>query len=76
MGIAGGSIGLSSLMQDEAASGATKSASGPSDLITVLGNLQRAREAGLISQEEFEAAKAKALGLSLLGKWQRDRKAT
>ena len=64
MGIAGGSIGLSSLMQDEAASGATKSASGPSDLITVLGNLQRAREAGLISQEEFEAAKAKALGLS------------
>jgi membrane protease subunit (stomatin/prohibitin family) len=64
VGIAGGSIGLASLMQDEAASGATKSASGPSDLLTVLENLQRAHEAGLISKEEFEAAKAKALGLS------------
>jgi membrane protease subunit (stomatin/prohibitin family) len=64
LGIAGGAIGLSSMMQPGPASGATQSAAQPSqDLVTTLENLKRALDAGLIEQADFDAAKAKALGL-------------
>ena len=63
MGIAAGSIGLSDMMQTlpqtETASGARPS----QDLVTVLENLKRAFDAGLIDQAEFNAAKAQVLGL-------------
>lgn len=64
MGIAGGSVGLSGLMQEPtpSQSPAQEDAS-PPDLVTQLVNLQRALDAGLISHAEFDAARAKALGL-------------
>lgn len=65
LGIAAGSVGLSSLMQQTPtaeASGARTQ--GSQDLVTRLEGLKRAFDAGLIDQAEFTAAKAKALGLS------------
>jgi membrane protease subunit (stomatin/prohibitin family) len=64
LGVAAGSVGLSELMQKAPnthhAESGTQSGQ---DLITVLGNLKRALDAGLIDDSEFSAAKAKALGL-------------
>ena len=62
LGIAGASVGLSSLFQQAAPKG-EPIAQTPPDLVTKLEGLRRALEAGLITKEEFDAAKAKALGL-------------
>lgn len=64
MGIAGGSVGLSSLMQAPAVEVTEDGKQGGADLVTTLEGLKRALNAGLIDQSEFDAAKAKALGLS------------
>lgn len=61
LGIAAGSVGLSSLMQP-VSSGPT-SGTGTQDLVTTLEALKRALDAGLITQADYDAAKAKALGL-------------
>lgn len=65
MGIAAGSIGLSEMLQRESgpASPAT-AAQGAQDLVASLEALKRALDAGLIDQADYDAAKAKALGLS------------
>ena len=68
VGIAAGSIGLSEMMQKPAANPASISVSAvetpdTQDLVSKLDALKRAFEAGLIDQTEFDAAKAKALGL-------------
>ncbi len=62
LGIAAGSVGLSSLMQ-QVPSGAT-GGTGTQDLVATLEGLKRALDAGLITQADYDAAKAKALGLS------------
>lgn len=73
MGIAAGSVGLGDLRQERLektpppltgdATHATDSRGAP-DLVAQLQSLKRAYEAGLIDQAEFDAAKAKALGLT------------
>lgn len=62
LGIAGGSIGLGGMMQQPAPP--SEPSSSGSDLMATLENLKRALEAGLIEQADYDAAKAKALGLS------------
>lgn len=66
LGIAAGSVGLQSLMQPQTlpvdASGA--GAQGGQDLVTTLEGLKRALDAGLIDQADYDAVKARALGLS------------
>lgn len=61
LAIAGGSIGLSSLTQQTPSS--ETSPSGAHDLVKILEELKRAFDVGLITKDDFEAAKAKALGL-------------
>lgn len=65
LGMATGSIGLAGMMQQpQAAPAPAPAAAAPAqDLVEVLGNLKRALDAGLIDQAEFDAAKARALGL-------------
>lgn len=63
LGMAAGSIGLSDLMQTVPAANVPPKTPPAQDLVEVLGNLKRALEAGLIDQLEFDAAKARALGL-------------
>ena len=71
LGVAAGSVGISSLMQPETppvASTPPVEASGPAaqggpDLVATLEGLKRALDAGLIEQADYDAAKAKALGL-------------
>lgn len=64
LGIAGGSIGLGGMMQAQPAP-ASPTGTGTSmpDLVATLENLKRALDAGLIEQADYDAAKAKALGL-------------
>ncbi len=65
LGIAAGSIGLSEMMQKPPTAEGTETTSpGGQDLVASLEDLKRALEAGLIEQAEYDAAKAKALGLS------------
>lgn len=61
LGIAGGSIGLTSLVQQVPSS--EPSRTDANDLVKTLEGLKRALDAGLINKDDFEAAKAKALGL-------------
>ena len=61
IGIAGNSVGLGSLMQP--GEGSKSGTEGPEDLIGTLQSLKRALDAGLITQGDFDAAKAQALGL-------------
>jgi hypothetical protein len=64
MGIAAGSVGLADLMQKAPVSGGGDvDAQSSQDLLAKLEGLKRALDAGLIDQEEFNAAKAKALDL-------------
>lgn len=64
MGIAAGSVGLSELMQKAPPpDGAGADDPSNKNLVAMLENLRRALDAGLIDQTEFNAAKAKALGL-------------
>jgi membrane protease subunit (stomatin/prohibitin family) len=62
LGIANGAIGVSALAH-QAAKNEPHSIQ-PPDLIKTLEGLKRAHDGGLISKEEFDAAKSKALGLS------------
>lgn len=65
LGIAAGTVNLPTLLHDATVPAPVASASeGDTNLIAVLENLKRAFDAGLINQVEFDAAKAKALGLS------------
>ncbi len=61
IGIAGNSVGLGSLMQP--GEGSESGTEGPEDLIGTLQSLKKALDAGLITQGDFDAAKAQALGL-------------
>lgn len=61
LGVVSGSIGVSSLMQKATENDISRT--GGTDLLQTLENLKRALDAGLISKEDFAAAKAKALGL-------------
>ncbi len=65
LGVAAGSIGLAGMMQAPIANPDSNSSSTISnDLFETLEKLKKAFDAGLISQEDFDAAKAKALGLA------------
>jgi membrane protease subunit (stomatin/prohibitin family) len=59
IGIAGGSVGLAGLMQ----SGPAPSAPVEEDMMSKLEKLKSALDAGLITQSDYDLAKAKALGL-------------
>jgi len=59
LGIAGGSLGVGSLMQPAA----PQAPQAPGGLVELLDSLNKALGEGLISQDDFDAAKAKALGL-------------
>lgn len=63
MGVAAGSIGLPSMMQQTPAT-ASGETPGGQDLIATLEGLKRALDAGLIDDADYAAAKAKALGLA------------
>ena len=65
LGIAAGSVNLSTLMQQApTAEPSGADAKDGQDLVATLEGLKRALDAGLIDQADFDAAKAKALGLS------------
>lgn len=66
LGLAAGSMELPGLMQKAESAGTPieVTTQGGSDLVAKLEGLKRALEAGLIDQTDFDAAKAKALGLS------------
>jgi membrane protease subunit (stomatin/prohibitin family) len=68
LGLAGGSVGLSSLMQPahsvDRREADTVDETDGRDLVATLEGLKRALDAGLIDQSDYDAAKAKALGLS------------
>jgi membrane protease subunit (stomatin/prohibitin family) len=65
LGVAAGSIGLAGMMQTQPQPVQTSSSnsSTDSDLVAKLEKLKSALDAGLINQSDFDAAKAKALGL-------------
>ena len=65
LGVAAGSIGLAGMMQTQPQTVQTSSSnsSTDSDLVAKLEKLKSALDAGLINQSDFDAAKAKALGL-------------
>ena len=66
LGVAAGSIGLAGMMQiPPSPSQSNDSQTSPeSDLVGTLEKLKKALDAGLINQSDFDAAKAKALGLN------------
>ena len=59
VGLAAGSIGVSGLFQQQS----TPAAATQDDMMAALEKLKKAFDAGLISQAEYDSAKAKALGL-------------
>ena len=61
LGIAAGNVGVSTFMQQTSSREPHQSET--PNLIKTLEGLKRALEAGLINKQDFEAAKAKALGL-------------
>jgi membrane protease subunit (stomatin/prohibitin family) len=64
LGIAAGSVGISSLMQPQADSGASGDLHSEQDLVGRLEGLKRALDAGLIDKDEYDKARARALGLA------------
>lgn len=62
LGVAGGAIGISSLMQQALTNEPNRSEE--HDLVKTLEGLKRVLDAGLITKEDYDAAKAKTLGLS------------
>lgn len=63
VGIAAGSMGLAGMMQQPSPPSNGGSNPGTDDLVAKLEGLKRALDAGLIDQADYDAAKAKALGL-------------
>ncbi|NBU31765.1 MAG: SPFH domain-containing protein [Actinobacteria bacterium] len=63
IGLAAGSIGVGALMQTGTPTTTTPNQN-EQDLVANLEKLKRALESGLITQEDYDAAKAKALGLA------------
>jgi membrane protease subunit (stomatin/prohibitin family) len=65
IGLAAGSVGLAGMMQQEPST-SRGAGGGPAedDLIATLTQLKQALDAGLITEQEFDDAKAKALGLA------------
>ena len=63
LGIAGGSIGLSNIQQENQTPAASEPSGAEDDLIAKLEKLKAALDAGLIEQSDFDAAKAKLLGI-------------
>jgi membrane protease subunit (stomatin/prohibitin family) len=64
LGIAGGSIGVSNMMQNQTPTiSAANDSPESDDLVAQLEKLKRALDAGLIDQSDYDAAKAKLLGL-------------
>lgn len=68
LGVAAGGIGIGGLQQPLVGVGGPTASSPPSqsgddEMLERLGKLKTAFDAGLITQEEFDAARAKALGL-------------
>lgn len=61
VGIAGSSVGLGSLIQTNQRGEAADK--GAEELLSQLQSLKNARDAGLITQDDYDAAKARALGL-------------
>lgn len=61
LGVAGNSFGISSLFQQVPSS--EPNPTDTQDLVKTLEGLKRALDTGLITKDDFEAAKAKALGL-------------
>jgi hypothetical protein len=65
LGVAAGSIGLAGMMQNPTSTpGNNSGSSGNNDLVETLEKLKKALDAGLINQADYDAAKAKALGLA------------
>jgi membrane protease subunit (stomatin/prohibitin family) len=65
LGIAAGSIGLAGMMQNPIVEQEKNSSAAPdNDLVGTLEKLKKALDAGLINQADFDAAKAKALGIA------------
>lgn len=73
MGVASGTVGIGGLMQEPQQNPPSPTipeaipagnSGGAPDLVSQLQSLKQALEAGLIDQAEFDAAKAKALGLA------------
>lgn len=63
IGIAAGSIGLAGMMQQPNQPAVSAGDASSGDLIAKLESLKKALDAGLIEQADYDAAKAKALGL-------------
>ena len=68
LGVAAGGIGIGGLQQPSVVVGGPTASSPPSqsgddEMLDRLGKLKTAFEAGLITQQDFDAARAKALGL-------------
>lgn len=63
LGIASSSLGVGALFQSDKQTGETAQAAPQNDLVEMLEKLKKAADAGLISPEEYQAAKNKALGL-------------
>jgi membrane protease subunit (stomatin/prohibitin family) len=63
IGFAAGSIGVGGLMQNAQQAAPAQGAASEPDLVETLEKLKRALDAGLIDQADYDAAKAKALGL-------------
>ena len=65
LGVAAGSIGLAGMMQTPTSNQESSSNSSTNnDLVETLEKLKKALDAGLINQADFDAAKAKALGIA------------
>jgi membrane protease subunit (stomatin/prohibitin family) len=65
LGVAAGSIGLAGMMQPSTPTQESSiNTSAENDLVGALEKLKKALDAGLITQADFDAAKAKALGIA------------
>lgn len=63
IGVAASAVGLQGMMQAQAIPQSSSTPGPGSDLVSVLEQLNRALAAGLIQQSEYDAARAKTLGL-------------
>lgn len=63
LGFAAGSLGIGGMTQNQQQPNSMPAPSGEPDLVETLEKLKRALDGGLIDQADYDAAKAKALGL-------------